>query len=225
VIPPSIVATSLTFGGSPSDLYEVEASANGLDRRVGRVQTQTGETPAITDLATTPDGTLFGVSFSTLYQIDRRTGLATSQGSLGLSDVNGLAADATGALYASTLSGLLLRRSTPGWQVIGSFGGSGSSGDLAFSPTGELYGTVIGPLGNDVLVKIQVSTGKAAAVSSGDIGFANVWGLSFVGGRLYGLTTAGTTGIMIQIDPTTGRGTFLRNLTFPASGATLPPQR
>jgi hypothetical protein len=30
---------------------------------------------------------------------------------------------------------------------------------------------------------------------------------------------------MIQIDPATGRGTFLRNLTFAASGATLPSQR
>jgi murein DD-endopeptidase MepM/ murein hydrolase activator NlpD len=227
-IPPAIFGISLTSGGAPSDLYEVEAGANGLDHRIARVQTAAGELPALTDITLLPDGSLLGASLTTLYQIDRKTGVAVALGVTGATDINGLTVSAAGEVFASTTDGLLLRRVGQTWQSVGSYGsGFASSGDLAFAPNGDLYGTVSSFFGNDALVKIQITNGHATMISPvGGIGFTNVWGLTFVSGTLYGLVSGrGSQGELIRIDGTTGVGTALRDLTFGPSGSSdrVPP--
>jgi len=227
--PPSILASSLVGGlAPPSELYNVEVAANGVDSRVATIRTASGTALAITDMALLPDGTLVGATWTNLYAIDRRTGLANILGAIGPPDVVGLAAAPGGILYASTGGGQLLRSNPQGvWEVRGVFGGGLSgSGDLAFGPDGVLYGTLRTVFGVDFLASIDVSTGSATVRSpSSGLGFANVWGLAFVGSELYGLTTdptgAGTTGQLIRIDTATGVGTSVRSLSFGAGGAGL----
>lgn len=223
---PIIFASSLVNGFGPSDLYSIQIGVNGVDTRVAQIHGLAGEPLTITDIASFNGGGLVGVSFSELYFIEPQSGLATTAGLIGRSDVNGLAANANGELYASTQGGLLLRRDFElGWVSQGSLGeGLSSDGDLAFAPNGTLYGTLRTSGGVSVLASIDVSTGAATVLSpTSGLGFSNVWGLAFVGSNLYGLTTeplgAGPPGRLIQIDPSTGVATSIRSLTFGAGGA------
>lgn len=213
-------------GVEPSDLYTVEIAVNGVDTRIGQIRTSGGVLLSITDIALLPNGSLVGVSFTDFYSIDRQSGLANLLGPVGRSDVNGLAASATGVLYASTNGGELLRRDAQGgWVSLGFFGGGlGTSGDLAFAPNGTLYGALHTSSGVNVLASIDVSTGAATVLSpASGLGFGNVWGISFVASDLYGLTTdpigPGTTGQLIRIDLGTGVATSIRPLMFGAGGA------
>jgi hypothetical protein len=221
-----IFAESLVGGQGTSDLYTVEIAVNGVDTRIGQIRTSTGVLPTITDIALLPNGSLVGVSYTDFYSIDRQSGLANLLGPVGRSDVHGLAASVGGLLYAGTSGGELLRQDAQGgWVSIGFFGGGlGTSGDLAFAPNGTLYGTLRTSSGVNVLASIDASTGVATVLSpASGLGFGNVWGLSFVGSDLYGLTTdpigPGTTGQLIRIDLGTGVATSIRPLMFGAGGA------
>jgi hypothetical protein len=225
--PPRLFAASIggTLLGSvpPSDLYSVEASQAGTDCLIDRIRTTAGFEPAVTDLALAPNGQLWAISFDRLYLIDTLTAIATDRGALGLSDVNALAADARGALYATTLSGSLLSIDPASGtaRTIGPLGnGFVSWGDLAFAPDGRLFAALRSATGQAVLITINTSTGQATLVSPGMvIGNDNVWGLAFAGDQLFGLTTdiIGR-GTLLDINPTSGQGTYLRALSFNAGG-------
>ena len=83
-----------------------------------------------------------------------------------------------------------------------------SSGDLTFDSDGVLWGTARGTTGRDTLIKIDTLRSMLTFVGT-DTGFANVWGLYFSGGILFGATTNGQ---LITIDRSTGRGTLSANL-------------
>lgn len=110
--------------------------------------------------------------------------------------------------------------------LIGLYGsGFISSGDLAFSPNGILYAAVQDPnIKNTVLVIVDKNSGTASRVNSiNDSGFTNIWGLSFIGGQLYGLTSdINGIGILLLIDINTGQGSFVRNINFSAFGSSKP---
>lgn len=218
-------------GSGPSSLYKSVPTIDGNDMLVGLITTPDGLNPVITDLALTPTGILYGVSFDTLYIIDKTTAIATPVGSgLGFTDVNALASDSIGNLFASGFvepSFLLgVSISTGLATTIGPYGtGFISSGDLVFSPNGILYATVLDPnITNTVLVTVDQNSGIANRVNSiNDSGFTNIWGLSFVGGQLYGLTSdINGIGILLLIDINTGQGSFVRNINFSAFGSSKP---
>ena len=101
-----------------------------------------------------------------------------------------------------------------------------SNGDLAFAPSGELFAALRTAAGISVLASINVTTGAATVRSpAAGIGFENVWGLSFVAGKLFGLTTdltaAAGKGRLILIDVASGLGTDVRPLGFGAGGSAL----
>lgn len=88
-----------------------------------------------------------------------------------------------------------------------------SSGDMAF--VGEkLYATISCSPSRDSLVEIDLSALSLRIV--GSIGYAEVYGLSKIGGDLYGFTGSG---ILLKIDPGTGQGQWLRQLPSGAYGA------
>ena len=210
----------------PSDLYLVSPPASGSDTLIGTIQTADGSQPVITDIALSPSGSLYGCSFDTLYLIDQSTAIATPIGS-GLPSTNALAFDASGQLFGATTSGAFLQidTNTGGATTVGYYGsGYVASGDLAFAPDGTLYATVTAPgVANDVLVTVDPATGTATRVDpNSDIGWADVYGLAFDGTQLLGLTAA-SPGALIEINTQTGNGTFIRNLTFCAFGATTAP--
>jgi hypothetical protein len=225
-----ILAASLTaspggIAGPPSNLYVVEVSPTGQDVPRGRIQLADGGQLVITDLALSPSGTLYGISFTTLYTIDQATGEATKVGDLGLTEnANGLTFDPSGKLFAATAPGKLYEVNVTTGQAteIGPFGGGlQSDGDIVFGPDGTLYGSAISE-GHSVLIDISPTRGEARRVNPANaLGVENVWGMAYFAGQLYGLTAdPGTAlGELVEIDVTSGVAGKVRDLSFDTGGA------
>jgi hypothetical protein len=210
--------------GPLSSLYRVPLQATGVDSLIGAIRTASGEQLSITDIAVAPNGELWGVTFAELYRIDARTAVATRIGFLGALDVNAITFAPDGRLTGAGATGTVyvINTVTAAAQAIGTYGaGMISGGDLAYAPDGTLYATVFGPNGLDRLVTVNPATGVATpAGTAANIGHGNVWGLVFVGDRMYGLTYGGSNGVLLRIDRSTGAGTQVRALTFNTYGAT-----
>jgi hypothetical protein len=219
-------------GGGLSLLYRVPLQANATDSVIGAITTAAGVNLSITDLALDRSGGLWGITFTDLYRINSGSGIASKVGALGVQDMNALTFAPDGRLLGAGAAGDLSVIDTLTGQasVIGSYGSVQlSGGDLAYGPDGRLFATVIGPPGFDRLVVVDPATGVATpAGTATSIGFANVWGLVFVGDQLYGLsygaTLNGTVGVLLRIDPVTGLGTQVRMLGFRTYGAARIPR-
>lgn len=224
--PPRFIHTEawpIYAASSAGVLYRVETSSTGSDTAIGVIMTGSGAIPTMTDIAVTPTGQVYATSYSTLYSIDPRTAVATQIGSgLGRSDVNALASDSAGNLYAATTSGIFLSvDATSGVSTrLGLYGsGYSSAGDIAFTTPGVLFAAVQGASYNSILVTVSPGTGVATRVGSPltDSGFANVYSLSAVGGLVFGLTTdAAGGGSLVRFDLNSGQATLVRRVQFSA---------
>lgn len=191
------------FGADASSaLFRIDPRA-GAASRIGDTGVR-----GMTDLAFTPNGKLYGVSFTQLYAIDPRTGRARPIGSgLGMGSVNALASDARGHLYAASTGGDFGRVATGTGRAtrIGSYGaGLGSSGDLAFAPNGTLFATARSS-GREVLLTVDPTTGSASV--RGQLRLPDVYGLAFgPDGKLVGVGRGNSPApVLISIDKRTGR--------------------
>ncbi|HJZ85418.1 MAG TPA: hypothetical protein VKN99_09625 [Polyangia bacterium] len=202
------------YAHSDSTLYKVDPDSLAVTS-VGLFQWPSNSTDQMTDIAIDRDGNMIGISFMSVYAVDKSTAACRLLSMLdrsfnGLSFVPGQGPDpsAPEVLLAAALDGSVYRldpmtgRSTP----LGNFGGGlSSSGDLV-SVTG--FGTVAtvkqSQPGNDFLARIDPATGTATVI--GDTGFADVWGLGYWKGKIYGFTD-GTQ--FVLIDPTTGAGSLV----------------
>ncbi len=214
-------------GGLQSVLYRVPLQAGASDSMIAPVTNATGESLELTDIARAPHGGLWGITEEDLYRIDASTARATRIGSLDNPGMNALAFDPAGRLFGARQLGELavIDTVTGQAQIIGEFGSFlFSSGDIAFAPDGTLYATVVGAGNVERLVTVDPGTGMASPVGNGAaIGFDNVWGLTFVEGQLYGLTSgvfeSAPNGVLLRIDTGTGVGKQLRPLGFMDFGA------
>lgn len=198
------------YAVSASDLYRVELSSGGEDTLVGTLTKPDGVTLNVTDTALAGNE-LYANTAAQLFEVDTSTAEVELIGNFGTS-VNALAANSSRRLYGANNRGRLVTVDTATGEAttVGTFGdGLNAGGDLAFLPNGELYATST----QNELLKVDISTGQATEV--GDIGFSNVFGLSYAGGSLYGFTGAGQ---LIRIDSETGEGTLVRELSFDALG-------
>jgi hypothetical protein len=154
----------------------------------------------MTDIAFAPDGRLFGMTFTGLYEIDPETAQATFIANHGVPGGNALvfqndlvllaAGSSSSSLYQVNLGG--------GSFALGDVGAL-SAGDLAFYGQ-ELY---LSSLSNQ-LIRIDLGP-PATGTPVGPLGFANVYGLATGDdGVLYGVS--GTQ--LFSIDPDTGMGTL-----------------
>ncbi len=206
-------------------LFGADSGANDGSSTLFRIADVTGTSKGIgetgfvdvTDVAFLPDGRLFGVTFSQLLKIDSQTGTGIPIGSgIGFGGVNALVSDANGVLYAATTSGEFLRinPNTGKGTLVGFYGGGFvSSGDLAFDPEGNLFATVTGGGPSDVLVRVDIITGRASVI--GSIGFVDVFGLAFgPDGVLYGSANGDRfkTPTLIRINTKTGVGVAIGNI-------------
>lgn len=209
----AIVTGEFFAGDSSGNLYKVN-TATGAATFIGNMGT------VMTDIAFSPSGSLFGVTFTDLYRIDPNTGASTLIGSLGVNDSNALEFDLNGTLFMASFGSTLLRTvdtTTGATTVVGDMGVS-SSGDLAFDPSsGKLF--LSARSFQDVLYLIEPST--AASTMVGDIGFVNVYGMDFYGNTLFGLTIGG---YLISINTTSGAGTLVANTGVAALGASAALQ-
>ena len=203
--------TDWLFGADSSSwLFRIDPRS-GAASRIGDTGVR-----GMSDIAFTPNGKLYGVSFTQLYRIDPRSGRATPIGSgLGMGSVNALASDARGHLYAASTGGDFGRVSPGTGRAtrIGSYGpGLASSGDLAFAPNGALFATARSG-GREVLLVVDPRTGTAAL--RGRLGFPDVYGLAFgPDGRLVGVGRGNSSApVLISIDKQTGRTRRLGTLS------------
>ena len=172
---------------------------------LGTVDTDTGVATVIgaigvvlTDIAFAPDGTLYGISFDSVYVIDANTAAATLIGLHGIPSANALVFGSDGTLYAAGIdtNGTDLYTVDTGTGAATSLGALGvnSGGDLAFVGA-DLYLST----GDDRLVQIDLS--GPAASDIGGFGVANVFGIASPGdGTLFGV--AGTD--IFEVDLGTG---------------------
>ncbi len=186
------------------------------DGFLGTVNVETGETTVIgytgvilTDIAFSPAGILYGISFTSIYTIDALTAVPTFIGDHGIAEGNALVFNADGVLYAAGAGTSFLYTINPATgagQALGDIGFA-SAGDLAFY-NGVLYMSSE----TDELIQISLSTFQGTSV--GPIGFGEVFGLATGdNGVLYGV--AGTQ--VFSLNVTTGAG----NLVSDYQGAGL----
>jgi PEP-CTERM motif len=165
---------------------------------------------ALTDIAFSPTGVLYGITFSNLYTVNQSTGALTLIGSLGTSG-NSLVFGADGTLYMASSRLHTVNTSTGTATAIGSGIGFSSAGDLAFVGS-KLF---MAGSGNQ-LVDIDLTTGSGTSV--GNMGVSSMFGLATPDNiTLYGVadqsvytinTLSGAASFQSTFNPTLSGGAF-----------------
>lgn len=177
--------------------------------QIGIVNVATGSATVIgnsgvilTDIAFDPNGNLYGITFDTLYSINKATGVATEIGPLGVTDANSLVFSPSGVLYAAGNKSnnlYTINTKTGSARVIFNTGYS-SGGDLAFL-NGNLYYT---DAANLLLIKFNPTTKTTTLI--GPIGSYPFYGLAVAtNGVLYGVANNS----IYSISTSTGAGTLV----------------
>jgi hypothetical protein len=223
-----LAASTIYLSGSDGFLYTFDTTTNTM--------TQGADMGIVMSDIAFLNGTLYGVSFeadSNLYTIDPTTGATNAVGATG-TFLNALLG-ANGNLYAAggvagcdippavpCDSFYTVSTSTGAASLVGS-GLYDSSGDLETDPSasGSLFLTSQPDASTDQLWVIDSATGTGTSL--GDIGYAEVFGLAYTNGTLYGFNDVGND--VLTINTTTGAGTLLTSYSpnFEILGATVNP--
>ena len=150
----------------------------------------------MTDIALDKDANMVGISYGTVYAVNKDTAACTRLASLDRS-FNGLSfvpADEVGTgvetLVGAALDGSVWRidKTTGASTLIGNYsGGMTSSGDIVSVTSFGTVATVKSGLGGtDKLVRVNANTGVATLI--GDTGVTDIWGLGFWKDKVYGFT-------------------------------------
>ena len=125
------------------------------------------------DIAFSPTGALYGISFTNLYTVNQGTGALTSIGGLGSvsGTANALVFGADGTLYMAGNTLYKVNTSTGAATAIGSGIGFQSGGDLAFVGSDLFMAS-----SNNQLIDVDIATGAGASV--GSLGVASMFGLA-----------------------------------------------
>ncbi len=230
-------AVGLT-GAASSSLYLVDPRQTGIDLPVAPVSdVASGLTLALLDVETSLAGDVYAVSDTRLWHLDPATGLASLVLTFPpiVGGANAWADDKRGTLFAATTpygqiftldvaakSAKEVGRMNPLLQA------PGTSGDLVFLDDGTLLAVQQGSP-NDVLVRLDPANGYLATpVKAGvTLGIPRVWGLHRVGSKVYALAaylSSGAAGGLYDVDVNAGTATWIRDLSFPPTGA-APPTR
>lgn len=216
-VPPEVGSdTPPIVSAFASRLLSTSASEIGsIDPTTGIFSPLANASTSYNDIASAPNGDLFGVSFNSLYKVDPATGNSSRIGSLGTSTrMESLAFTSSGNLYAAGNSEFYsINTDTGAASLVANISGFKSSGDLLYDDaSGRFLATSDAPYPiKDSLYSIGLN-GDATVI--GNIGFDSVWGLAIANGTLYGYTS---NRLQIIINPTTGIGTFDRLVTGTAS--------
>jgi hypothetical protein len=185
------------------------------------------EEGGMTDMAVTPDGTLYGITNDKLYTINPVNAAATYVADVpGLSNV-GLTFLPDGTLLATDQDGGVRRVDPTNGMVteVGAFGGGfATAGDLVAVANGTMYAiSDEGPHGdeqdNNILLTVNTSSGVGTEV--GQIGYGGVFGCAVANNRVYAFTRDGE---IIEINASTGAGSLVREHAMEAFwGAGVTP--
>ncbi len=212
------------YAHTGTDLYYLDLTSASLVA-VGpfdALKPDGGGTDVITDLAVSPDDTLWVVSATALYRADAVSGHATLVGPIakcGSGNV-ALTADGTGALFLGDFEGTVCELdpgTTPPTVAAGVSlsGGYALSGDLVVAGS-TMYGTIYSvatPTTNqdNWLATLVPASGVTTALPSAT-GYPKLFGLAYGGHRALGFTADGS-GRVVSIDPTSGVGMLYATFT------------
>ena len=183
--------------------------------------------PALWDIDTHPDGTLYGVSSEALFRFNTSTNhfdqVAPLTGYEG--DANGMAIDNNGMAFITSGDALYTIDLETGVMSLVGHGEYESAGDCVVDKGGVLYlSSRHGEDGysNNSLVFLNGQTGEGSVI--GSIGIGSVYALTSAWSTLYGLTSDGE---LIRIDTNTGHGELLHTFgeDFRWYGAASSPER
>ncbi len=207
----TIAGLLLALGAAGPSLAQGTFYVVTSDERLGSVNVTTGAYSNIgslgtllTDIAVASDGSLYGVSFDSLYSINATTGAASLIGSTGRGGINALVFQ-NNTLYAASNvdNGLYTLNVTTGAASLIGNTGFQSAGDLAFDNRGDLYLSST----TSELIRINAVTGAGTAVGSFGAGNGDMYGLAFQpsGLTLYGYSAQSNQ--IVTIDRATGVAT------------------
>ena len=193
-------------------LYQVDLPSGDYTRL-------TSLTARLTDIALGSGRRLFGVNFSSVFEVDEHTGtvrpLFPSPGALvALEEGPG------GVLFGAGQDDRIVAmdRTTGASHVVAHLpAGWVASGDIAFVDGRMLVTATQVPsaeVGSDMLAEIDLSTGSARLL--GEIGYPCIWAVAAFGPTLYGFSCHGD---LLRIDPFTGLSEHLRSLPLRIGGA------
>jgi hypothetical protein len=186
---------------APSNLFTLDA-ITGAATLVGEINHGLTTYP-VTDIAFL-GANLYGLSSTVnspthLLSIDAGTAAATDLGAIGAEYFNALGGKGSLLYAASRFNGTVISIDPSNMNVvnIGSFGSQYGATDLCFAPDGTLYASMIKNNTNYVLGTVSLANGQATKVMDLPDG---VWGISYLGNQMYGVTSAGN---VIKINPGT----------------------
>ena len=214
------------YAHTSSALYRVDPESLAITK-IGDFQWSNGS-DEMTDIAIDKTGLMLGVSFEAVYRIDPTTAVATRL-STGLSGTfNGLSFVPAAMLGQTGDDVLVGTRNADGVvfridpmsgqaNAIGNMGAFSSSGDLVAVTNFGTAQTADNGFSNDRLVRLAPQSFAATPVGA-SIGFAEIWGVAFWKGKIFGFTSGGQ---FITIDPTTGVGTLVQQTSLEWWGAAV----
>ncbi|BAY22499.1 hypothetical protein NIES2100_22620 [Calothrix sp. NIES-2100] len=219
---PNTITTPKTIKLQPGAVYIQDCVTNQLSK-LYTLDLVTGKAAFIGEIVTEVSdiafvgSQLYGLDRegekTRLVKIDLNSGNATVIGDIGFAAA-GLAYNRQRqALYATTAKQLIAinldtGKGTPAVTVADK---DFNCGEVAFNAEGKAYITLIGYDKKKLLASTNLDTGEVKTI--GDIGFADVASMEFVGDVLYGVTgnffNLGKDGQLIRIDTKTGKGTLI----------------
>ncbi|MBM4342712.1 MAG: hypothetical protein FJ100_04985 [Deltaproteobacteria bacterium] len=208
----------VVYAHSSSQLYKFENKTFSLvggfnfDKFSGQV----------TDIALDDTGALYAVTFGDVFACDKATAACKWLATLPQS-FNGLtfvpkdtAVPGKAALIGIANSGdwnlIEVQGGSAKVTKLGAYGGFSSSGDAFSVEKVGTYATVKqGPFGGDKLVEVNPATGQVVK-TLGDCGVADLWGIAWTGGVLYGFASSGG---VYSLDVKTGKASSIPGLMVP----------
>ncbi len=207
------VATESVYLNTSSTLFSYDPGTNTATQ-IGRFSMGGRDVTDMTDIAIDLSGHMFGVTFSTLYQINPSTAAVTMVAPVS-DDLTGLTFVSDGRLVGTGSRVSFVDTSTGALTQLVASGRYTTSGDIIGLPDGMLYWTVEG--GDDL---VQVDPNSGATVNIGNIGVSALYGLGYADGVLLGFTSGGR---VVDIDAATARNSNGRTLSGSWWGATTNP--
>ncbi|MBH24660.1 MAG: hypothetical protein CMH57_09455 [Myxococcales bacterium] len=194
-----------TFYAHTNDsLYQVDPFS--------RSATRVADAPNLFDIDTHPDGTLYGITSTSLYFYQEIQQRWFEVGEFPtIEQGTGFAIDAEGTAFVTAAESVYtVDLGTAETDFIGNLGGDFfSSGDCVVNKANTLYMTSKANSQPDTLVLVDRNTGAGQAIGqirAGNTAYSSIFGLTAGWGQLYGMNTRGE---LISIDANTGQATLI----------------
>ena len=215
---PEVVDPSVTAGPI---IYVTDTSGRLATVTLGTfaVHIIGSEGVVLTDIGFSPDGQLYGVSFTSFYKVSRTTGKATYIGKLGISDANALVFNGQGVGYTEGVDSAELytiNTKTGHVSAVGSTKPFKSAGDLTFYNGGLVlagyYQSSLGSTTPDTLALLNPKTGAVLGYS--ELKLANLFGIVCTGKDvLYGFSGTSVYQLFPSQSNISKRAVLLKNLS------------